>query len=103
MSRRDAPVVAAMVMSASRSRSDRVEASSTTRMVRASSGRLWGSVWARYQATVSHSIPVAAARVRVASPFTAAPTTRYPAVFQASAQAATVVVLPAPARPIAVA
>ena len=76
MSRRVAPAEAAIHMSWSRSRSDRVEASSTTSTVRASSGLAWGSSWARYQATVSHSIPVAAARVRAASPFTAAPTTR---------------------------
>ncbi len=60
MSRMDAPVVAAMPMRASRSRSETVEASSTIRMVRASRGRFWGSSWARYQATVSDSIPVAA-------------------------------------------
>lgn len=72
-----------------------------TRIVRASRGRSLGSSWARYQATVSHSIPVAAARVRAASPFTAVPRTRKPAAVHASAQAATVVVLPAPARPMA--
>ncbi len=79
MSRMVAPVRSAMVMRASRSRSDRVEASSTTRTVRASRGRSWGSSWARYQATVSHSMPVAAARVRAASPLTVAPTSRWPA------------------------
>ena len=69
-------MVAAISIKVSRSRSDSVEASSTTRIVRESSGNDWGSVWTRYQATVSQSIPVAAARVRVASPFTAAPRTR---------------------------
>jgi hypothetical protein len=56
---------------------------------------------ARYQATVSRSIPVAPASVRAASPFTAAPITREPIDSHASDAAATLVVLPAPARPIA--
>ena len=78
-----------------------VEASSTTRTVRASRGAVWGSSWARYQARVSVGMPVAAARVRAASPLTAAPMTRQPAAVQASRAAAMVVVLPAPARPMA--
>jgi hypothetical protein len=64
-------------------------------------GAVWGSSWARYQARVSVGMPVAAARVRAASPLTAVPMTRQPAACQASRAAAMVVVFPAPARPMA--
>ena len=71
-----APRSAAMVRSASRSRSDRVEASSVMSTVWSSRGRDGLLRRARNQATVSVGMPAPSARWRAASRLTAVPMTR---------------------------